>query len=67
MAVMLCGKSNLDFPALNHEEHFMNVPVQIVTALASSATADDTVKMIQQIEDAWRTALNRAENPDLTK
>ena len=47
----------------------MTVPVQIVTVLglAATATAYDAVKAIQQIKTAEQVALNRAENPDLTK
>ena len=65
----LTNKPNLDLPALNSEENTMTVPVQIVTVLglAATATADDAVKAIQQIKTAEQVALNRAENPDLTK
>ncbi|EGP0948998.1 peptidase [Salmonella enterica subsp. enterica serovar Java] len=65
----LTNKPNLDFPALNSENHEMTVPVQIVTVLglAAAASVDDAVKAIQQIKDRETVALNRAENPDLTK
>lgn len=47
----------------------MTVPVQIVTVLglAATASADDAVKAIQQLKTSEQVALNRAENPDLTK
>lgn len=47
----------------------MTVPVQIVTVLGLAATAsvEDVVKGIQQIKDRETVALNRAENPDLSK
>ena len=47
----------------------MTVPVQIVTVLglAAAASVDDAVKAIQQIKDRETVALNRAENPDLSK
>lgn len=65
----LTNKPNLDLPALNSEENTMTVPVQIVTVLglAATATADDAVKAIQQIKTSEQVALNRAENPDVTK
>ncbi|KFB93195.1 bacteriophage Mu I family protein, partial [Trabulsiella guamensis ATCC 49490] len=65
----LTNKPNLDLPALNSEETTMTVPVQIVTVLglAATATADDAVKAIQQLKTSEQVALNRAENPDLTK
>ena len=47
----------------------MTVPVQIVTVLglASAASTEDVVAAIQQMKDRDTVALNRAENPDLTK
>lgn len=47
----------------------MTVPVQIVTVLglASTASVDDAVAAIQQIKTSEAVALNRAQNPDLTK
>lgn len=65
----LTNKPNLDFPALNSENHKMTVPVQIATVLglAATASADDAVKAIQQIKYRETVALNRAENPDLSK
>ena len=65
----LTNKPNLDLPALNSEEYTMTVPVQIVTVLGLAATAstDDAVKAIQQLKTSEQVALNRAENPDLTK
>ncbi|WP_213758766.1 phage protease [Citrobacter freundii] len=65
----LTNKPNLDFPALNSENHEMTLPVQIVTVLglAAAASVDDAVKAIQQIKDRETVALNRAENPDLSK
>lgn len=65
----LTNKPNLDLPALNSEENAMTVPVQIVTVLglAATATADDAVKAIQQLKTSEQVALNRAENPDLSK
>ncbi|SHG64971.1 Mu-like prophage I protein [Pantoea sesami] len=65
----LTNKPNLDLPALNSEENTMTVPVQIVTVLglAPTASADDAVKAIQQLKNSELVALNRAENPDLTK
>ncbi|HFS8942363.1 TPA: phage protease [Enterobacter roggenkampii] len=65
----LTNKPNLFLPALNSENHEMTVPVQIVTVLGLAATAsvEDVVKGIQQIKDRETVALNRAENPDLSK
>ncbi|WP_353613020.1 phage protease [Mangrovibacter phragmitis] len=65
----LTNKPNLDLPALNSENHDMTVPVQIATVLglAAAASVDDTVKAIQQLKDRETVALNRAENPDVTK
>ncbi|HGY4723292.1 TPA: phage protease [Citrobacter amalonaticus] len=65
----LTNKPNLDLPALNSEENTMTVPVQIVTVLglSATATADDAVKAIQQLKTSEQVALNRAENPDLSK
>lgn len=47
----------------------MTVPVQIATALGLAATAsiDDAVSAIQTIKNSEQTALNRAQNPDLSK
>ena len=68
-SVGLTNKPNLAFPALNSENTDMTIPVQLVTVLGLSATAsvDDAVKAIQQIKNSEQVALNRAENPDLTK
>lgn len=68
-SVGLTNKPNLYLPALNSENHEMTVPVQIVTVLglAAAASADDVVAAIQQMKDRETVALNRAENPDLTK
>ncbi|ATA26591.1 peptidase [Brenneria goodwinii] len=68
-SVGLTNKPNLDLPALNSENTDMTIPVQLVTVLGLSATAsvDDAVKAIQQIKTSEQVALNRAENPDLTK
>ena len=68
-SVGLTNKPNLYLPALNSENHEMTVPVQIVTVLglAAAASADDVVNAIQQMKDRETVALNRAENPDLTK
>ncbi len=65
----LTNKPNLYLPALNSENHEMTVPVQIVTVLGLAATAsvDDAVSAIQQIKARETVALNRAENPDLSK
>lgn len=65
----LTNKPNLFLPALNSENHEMTVPVQIVTVLGLTATAsvEDVVTGIQQIKDRETVALNRAENPDLSK
>lgn len=68
-SVGLTNKPNLLVPALNSENTDMTIPVQLVTVLGLSATAsvDDAVKAIQQIKTSEQVALNRAENPDLTK
>ncbi|MBA5235280.1 peptidase [Pectobacterium aroidearum] len=68
-SVGLTNKPNLDLPALNSENTDMTIPVQLVTVLGLSATAsvDDAVKAIQQIKTSEQVALNRAENPDVTK
>lgn len=68
-SVGLTNKPNLYLPALNSENNEMTVPVQIVTVLGLAATAsvDDAVAAIQQIKTSETVALNRAQNPDLTK
>jgi len=68
-SVGLTNKPNLYLPALNSENNDMTVPVQIVTVLglASTASVDDAVAAIQQIKTSETVALNRAQNPDLTK
>lgn len=68
-SVGLTNKPNLYLPALNSENNEMTVPVQIVTVLglASTASVDDAVAAIQQIKTSETVALNRAQNPDLTK
>ncbi|WP_339097218.1 phage protease [Pectobacterium brasiliense] len=68
-SVGLTNKPNLAFPALNSENNDMTIPVQLVTVLGLPATAsvDDAVKAIQQIQTSEKVALNRAENPDVTK
>ncbi|WP_220427604.1 phage protease, partial [Klebsiella pneumoniae] len=45
------------------------LPVQIATALglAETASVDDAVSAIQTIKNSEQTALNRAQNPDLSK
>ena len=65
----LTNKPNLNLPALNQEKNEMTVPVQIVTVLglAAAASAEDVVVAIQQMKDRETVALNRAENPDLSK
>lgn len=47
----------------------MTVPVQIATVLGLAATAsvDDAVSAIQTIQSNEKVALNRAQNPDLSK
>ncbi|WP_332831680.1 hypothetical protein [Escherichia coli] len=47
----------------------MTVPVQItgLLGLAESATVDDTVAAIKQLQENEQVALNRAQTPDLTK
>lgn len=47
----------------------MTVPVQItgLLGLAESATVDDTVAAIKQLQESEQVALNRAQTPDLTK
>ena len=47
----------------------MTVPVQIATALglAETASVDDAVSAIQTIKNSESLALNRAQNPDLSK
>ncbi|HEE5143897.1 TPA: peptidase, partial [Klebsiella pneumoniae] len=64
----LTNKPNLYLPALN-SENTMTVPVQIATVLGLAATAsiDDAVSAIQTIKNSEQTALNRAQNPDLSK
>ncbi|WP_154964248.1 phage protease [Klebsiella grimontii] len=64
----LTNKPNLYLPALN-SENTMTVPLQIVTALglAAAASVDDVVSAIQTIKNSEQTALNRAQNPDLSK
>ncbi|HHL7164620.1 TPA: phage protease, partial [Escherichia coli] len=68
-SVGLTNKPNLDFPALNTEKNPMTVPVQItgLLGLAESATVDDTVAAIKQLQENEQVALNRAQTPDLTK
>lgn len=68
-SIGLTNKPNLYFPALNQENPVMTVPVRIVTALGltASASEEDVVTAIQQMKDRETVALNRAENPDLTK
>ncbi len=67
-SVGLTNKPNLDFPALNTENP-MTVPVQItgLLGLTESATVDDTVAAIKQLQENEQVALNRAQIPDLTK
>ena len=67
-SVGLTNKPNLYLPALN-SENTMTVPLQIVTALglAAAASVDDVVSAIQTIKNSEQTALNRAQNPDLSK
>lgn len=67
-SVGLTNKPNLYLPALN-SENTMTVPVQIATVLGLAATAsiDDAVSAIQTIKNSESVALNRAQNPDLTK
>ncbi|HCZ9100915.1 TPA: peptidase [Klebsiella michiganensis] len=62
------NKPNLYLPALN-SENTMPLPVQIATALglAETASVDDAVSAIQTIRNSEQTALNRAQNPDLSK
>lgn len=64
----LTNKPNLYLPALN-SENTMTVPVQIATVLGLAATAsvDDAVSAIQTIQSNEKVALNRAQNPDLSK
>ncbi|HAT7513527.1 TPA: peptidase [Kluyvera ascorbata] len=64
----LTNKPNLYLPALN-SENTMTVPVQIATVLGLAATAsvDDAVSAIQTIQSNEEVALNRAQNPDLSK
>ena len=64
----LTNKPNLYLPALN-SENTMTVPVQIATALglAETASVDDAVSAIQTIKNSESLALNRAQNPDLSK
>ncbi|HIC0671726.1 TPA: phage protease [Klebsiella pneumoniae] len=64
----LTNKPNLYLPALN-SENTMPVPVQIATALglAETASVDDAVSAIQTIKNSESLALNRAQNPDLSK
>ncbi len=47
----------------------MPLPVQIATALglAETASVDDAVSAIQTIKNSESVALNRAQNPDLSK
>lgn len=68
-SVGLTNKPNLAFPALNSENNDMTIPVQLVTVLGlpANASVDDAVKAIQQIKTSEQVALNRAENPDVTK
>lgn len=67
-SVGLTNKPNLYLPALN-SENTMTVPLQIVTALglAAAASVDEAVAAIQTIKNSEQTALNRAQNPDLSK
>ncbi|EPO5347535.1 phage protease [Klebsiella michiganensis] len=67
-SVGLTNKPNLYLPALN-SENTMTVPVQIATLLGLAATAsiDDAVSAIQTIKNSESVALNRAQNPDLSK
>lgn len=64
----LTNKPNLYLPALN-SENTMPLPVQIATALglAETASVDDALSAIQTIKNSEQTALNRAQNPDLSK
>lgn len=64
----LTNKPNLYLPALN-SENTMTVPVQIATVLglAASASIEDAVSAIQTIKTSEKVALNRAQNPDLSK
>jgi len=64
----LTNKPNLYLPALN-SENTMTVPLQIVTTLglAAAASVDDVVSAIQTIKNSEQTALNRAQNPDLSR
>lgn len=68
-SVGLTNKPNLYLPALNSERNEMTVPVQIATVLglAATATVTDAVTAIQTIQSSEKVALNRAENPDLSK
>lgn len=68
-SVGLTNKPNLLVPALNSENTLMKLPELIAAALGlgADATVESGVTAIQGLKSAEKVALNRAENPDLTK
>lgn len=69
-SVGLTNKPNLNLPALNQEQPPMKLSAAIAAALslnAETATDAEAVTAINKLKSDTQLALNRAENPDLTK
>jgi len=69
-SVGLTNKPNLDLPSLNHEEEpsTMKISAALASLLAlnaETATEQDVINAVTQLQDDTKLALNRAENPDL--